>query len=287
MLKTLRLTDKDISTGTAMLLGGFDGLHIGHRHLLSRAKASGLPVGIMTIIGGKDEGLFTFPEREDIFRRAGLDFVFELDFAEIKELSPKEFLVLLEKEFAPKLFVCGDDFRFGKDAQGSAETIKQSTQVRVEVENLLTVDGEKISTRTVKSWLKKGEVEKANALLGEEFFLVGEVYKDRGVGQTLGFPTANITYPKNKFPLKHGVYETRVEVDGKVYKCITNFGARPTFNNTQTPTETYLDGYAGDLYGKTLTIRFTRFLREITKFENADALQKQLQEDIRRVREND
>ena len=139
----------------------------------------------------------------------------------------------------------------------------------------------------MKSLLQKGNVEKANALLGEEFFLVGEVYKDRGVGKTLGFPTANIAYPKNKFPLKHGVYETRVELNGKVYKCITNFGARPTFNNMQTPTETYLDGYTGELYGKTLTIRFVRFLREITKFENAEKLQNQLQEDIRRVREND
>ena len=155
MLKTLRLTDKDISTGTAMLLGGFDGLHIGHRRLLSCAKASGLPVGVMTIIGGKDEALFTFPEREDIFRRAGLDFVYELDFAEIKELSPKEFLALLEKDFSPKLFVCGDDFRFGKGAQGTAETIKQATQVRVEVENLLTMDGEKISTRTVNRKSKR------------------------------------------------------------------------------------------------------------------------------------
>ena len=287
MLKTLRLTDKDISTGTAMLLGGFDGLHIGHRRLLSCAKASGLPVGVMTIIGGKDEALFTFPEREDIFRRAGLDFVYELDFAEIKELSPKEFLALLEKDFSPKLFVCGDDFRFGKGAQGTAETIKQATQVRVEVENLLTMDGEKISTRTVKRLLEDGEIEKANALLGEEFFLVGEVYRDRGVGKTLGFPTANIAYPHNKFPLKHGVYETRVTLDGKAYKCITNFGARPTFDDTQTPTETYLDGYTGELYGKTLTVRFVRFLREITKFENAKALQKQLCEDIRRVREND
>ena len=80
---------------------------------------------------------------------------------------------------------------------------------------------------------------------------------------------------------------TILEVDGKDYKGITNFGARPTFNNTQTPTETYLDGYASELYGKTLAVRFTRFLREITKFENATALQKQLQEDIRRVREND
>ena len=100
MLKTVRLTEQLNSVqGAAMMLGGFDGLHIGHRRLLSCAKGSGLPVGLMTIVGGKEENnLFTFTEREEIFRLAGADFVFELPFEEIKGLSPQSFLALLEKE---------------------------------------------------------------------------------------------------------------------------------------------------------------------------------------------
>ena len=286
MLKTVRLTNTNIN-GSAMLLGGFDGLHLGHRLLLTRAKQSGLPVGIMTIVGGKSESLFTFLEREEIFRNLGVDFVFELPFSDIKELTPNAFLTLLEREFAPKLYVCGDDFRFGKNAQGDSKTLKQSTQIRVEVEKLLSIDGEKISTSTIKKLLGAGEVEKANALLSENFFLLGEVFKDRGVGKTLNFPTANILYPKDKFPIKKGVYETRTVIDGKAYKGITNFGARPTFDDTTVLTETYLDGFAGDLYGKTLKVGFIRFLREIVKFDSADALKKQLSEDIRRVREHD
>ena len=271
-----------------MLLGGFDGLHLGHRRLLSYAKESGLPVGVMTIVGGKaQENIFTFEEREIIFRESGVDFVFELPFAEIKDLSPEAFLQRLVAEFNPKLFVCGTDFRFGAGAAGTPETIKQATHVRVEVQNLLEMYGEKVSARTIKSLLSVGDIQKANELLGERFFLIGEVKKDRQVGRTIGFPTANILYPKEKFPLMQGVYETCVCVDGVWYKGITNYGARPTFNNTQVLTETYLDGFNGDLYGKTLKVEFVRYIRGVQKFESVAELTAQLQADIRTVRNND
>ena len=285
MLKTVWLTEKrDISTGCAMLLGGFDGLHIGHRQLLSCAQKSGLPVGLMTIVGGKNEGnLFTFVEREKIFKDCGADFVFELPFDEIKDISPKEFLGKLEREFSPKLFVCGEDFRFGKGALGTAETIRQATRVRVEVLSLVEEKGEKVSSRAVKALLKDGRIERANALLGEEFFLCGEVIKDRQIGQTIGFPTANVLYPPEKFSLKLGVYETYAYIDGKKYKGITNYGARPTFDNETVLTETYFDGFSGDLYGKTLEIRFVQYLRDIQKFQSVEELKTQLQKDILRL----
>ncbi len=270
-----------------MLLGGFDGLHLGHRQLLSRAKASGLPVGVMTIFSGKEGAIFTAKEREDIFLRAGVDFVFALPFGEIAGKSPKEFLALLEENFSPKKYVCGEDFRFGKNAEGTPLTIKEGGQVCVEVLPLLQMDGEKVSSRTVKKYLASGEVLKANALLGEAFFLLGEVKKDRQIGRTIGFPTANIPYPEEKFPLKQGVYETRVCVDGKYYKGITNFGARPTFNDGAVVTETHLDGFEGDLYGRELKIEFLRYLRDVVRFDSVDGLKEQLTKDIRRVREND
>ncbi len=270
-----------------MLLGGFDGLHIGHRQLLARAKKSGLPVGAMTIVGGKDEPLFTAKEREDIFRRSGVDFLFELPFAEIKDKTPQEFISLLVQEFSPKLFVCGKDFRFGAGASGSPEQIKEWGQVCVEILPLLKKNGEKISTRAIKARIGDGDISTANELLGERFFLTGEVIRDRQIGRTIGFPTANIFYPQGKFPLKIGVYETRAVVEGKEYKGITNFGARPTFADNTVCTESYLDGYDGDLYGKTLKVEFVRYLRGITKFDGVAQLKAQLEEDIRRVRGND
>ena len=288
MLKTVWLTEKKKSEqGVAMLLGGFDGLHVGHRSLLARAKASGLPVGMMTIAGCKDKGIFTFAERELIFKESGVDFVFELPFEEIKGLTPKAFLSLLKENFNPALFVCGEDFRFGANAQGTPKTIEEWGQVRVEVLPLLEMQGVKVSSRAVKSCLLEGDVEKANALLGERFFLLGEVIKDRQVGRTMGFPTANILYPQDKFPLKQGVYETCVVVDGVMYKGITNYGTRPTFDDGRLITETYLDGFDGDLYGKVLKVEFVRYLRGVARFESAEALKNQLTKDIERVRKND
>ena len=293
MLKTVDLSgqfDKNLdkNRGCVMLLGGFDGLHAGHKKLVERAKSFCLPIGIMTIVGGKDEkGLFTLQEREEIFKRAGVDFAFELPFQEIKNLSPDEFSTLLLDEFHPTAFVCGDDFRFGKNACGNAQMLKQTGQVRVEIEKLITANGEKISSTKIKECVSAGYIAKANELLGEAFFLIGTVVKDRGVGRTLGFPTANVEYPKEKYPIKQGVYETRVSINGKEYKAITNYGNRPTFDNDAIIAETYLDGFSGELYGKELKIRFVRYLREIKKFESAEALQAQLKEDIRRVREDD
>ena len=289
MLKTVDFSGKfDRNVGCVMLLGGFDGLHAGHKKLVQRAKAFSLPIGIMTIVGGKEEkSLFTLEEREEIFKRVGVDFAFELPFQEIKNLSPEQFSNLLISEFNPKAFVCGDDFRFGKNAFGTPETLKEVGQVRVEVKKLITANGEKISSTTIKAYVSAGEVDKASELLGEEFFLLGTIVKDRGVGKTIGFPTANAEYPKDKYPIKQGVYETRVCINGKEYKGITNYGNRPTFDNDATKTETFLDGFDGELYGKTLKIRFVRFLREIKKFESVEGLQTQLKEDIRRVREHD
>ena len=108
---------------------------------------------------------------------------------------------------------------------------------------------------------------------------MGTVERDRQIGRTIGFPTANIVYPSGKFPLKIGVYQTLVAVDGKGYKAITNFGARPTFENGEVWTETHLLDFNGDLYGKTLSVSFVKYLREVKKFESVEALKEQLKKD--------
>nr|MBR6778020.1 riboflavin biosynthesis protein RibF [Clostridia bacterium] len=287
MLNKVWLTDKKSEYGATLLLGGFDGLHLGHRQLLACAKKYPYSIGVMTIFGGKGDCIFTQEERRLVFKEAGADFVFELPFEEIKSLSPEAFISLLQKEFSPRAVVCGEDFRFGAQAKGTPTDLKESGFSNVEVLPLLEKDGKKISSAVIKGYLENGVIPRANTLLGERFFLFGEVKKDRQVGRTLGFPTANIAYPKEKFSLKLGVYETRVSVDGAEYKGITNYGARPTFDNTHVWTETYLDGFSGDLYGRKLKVEFVRFLRKIERFESVEELQKQLNTDIRRVRNYD
>ena len=288
MLNVVRLTENWIEGAPCVLaLGGFDGLHVGHREVVARAKAFSLPVGIMTIVGGKGKGLFTLPERRDIFLRAGADFALELDFEKIKTMTADEFARALTERFCVSAFVCGEDFRFGAGAQGNAESLKRATHVRVERLALCELDGEKVSSSLVKGRLALGEVERANELLGESYFLLGEVVSGRKVGRTIGFPTANVAYSQDKFPLRFGVYETRIAVEGKEYKGITNFGARPTFDDESVWTESYLDGFSGDLYGKKICVKFVKYLRGIKRFEGAEALRGQLLEDIGRIRTND
>ena len=285
MFQTVHFTQQLNTQSCVILLGGFDGLHVGHRLLLSRAKEYGVPVGVMTIVGAKQGGsLFTFAEREKIFRMAGVDFAFELPFSEIKDLSPNTFIALIEKQFSPIAFVCGEDFRFGRGAQGDAALLKRITNVKVDVLPLLEKDGQKVSSSTVKKLLSEKDLPQANTLLSEPYFLMGTVKEGRKVGRLLGFPTANITYPEGKFTLPHGVYETAVEVGGKTYKAITNFGAQPTFLEGQVCVETHLGGFVGNLYGQMLTIRFLRFLRPIQRFENAEALKAQLVSDLQYIR---
>ncbi len=275
------------TTPCVLLVGGFDGLHAGHKALVARAKEYRLPIGVMSITGGKGEPLFTVPEREEIFFRAGADFCFFLEFEKIKRFSPEEFCSLILNRFCAQAFVCGEDFRFGKDACGIPEMLKEQTGKETAVLPLLFKNGEKVGSSSVKRAILNKDLPMANDLLGEKFFLKGEVQKDRGVGRTLGFPTANISYPNGKYPLPYGVYETETEVNGIVYRGITNYGARPTFSNGTVVTETYLDGFSGDLYGKTLSVRFVRFLRETVRFNGVDDLKERLKKDVRRVREND
>ena len=285
-MTTVRLTENYKTDGCVLVLGGFDGVHIGHRRLIERAKKEGKSVGITTIIGGKGEGLFTLNERLVVYAALGVDFAVWMRFDEIKETPPIDFLTKLNETFSPLLYVCGDDFRFGKGALGNPQTIIEQG-MPVAVENLLCVDGEKVSTRTLKGLLAAGEIEKVNKLLGFSYFLLGEVVHGRQVGRQMGFPTANIAYPTDKTPLRSGVYAVQSVVDGRVYKGIANFGAQPTFDKNEVRLEVYLDGFDGDLYGKTLQVEFVSYIRPVQKFADMQALQMQLEKDVQKVREND
>lgn len=287
MLKTIRLNDKRKRRGCALVLGGFDGVHLGHRRLITRAKLSGAPVGVMTILGGKGDALFTLEERLSVFREMGVDFVIPFDFANICEKSAQEFLAQLEEEFSPACYVCGKDFRFGKDAQGDADTITSLSSVPVIQEDLVVVDGEKIATRQLKQLLAEGQVEKMRLLLGYPFYIIGEVVEGRQIGRIIGYPTANILYPAGKIPLKEGVYSVRATWEGNSYKGVANFGKQPTFGGRWIKLEVHLDGFDGNIYGKTLKVDFLSYLRPVCKFGDLEALRKQVGEDLRRVREDD
>lgn len=288
MLEIFTLSDgKRRNEPCAFLLGGFDGLHVGHEKLVKKALEFGIPVGIMTINGGKDGGnLFTVSEREEIFSSIGISFLLETDFSpELRNMSAEDFISLLIKKFNVAVFVCGKDFRFGKGALGSPCFIKDRFGVEVCDEDIsLDKNGEKIGAREIKRAIEEGDVSGANALLASPFSVSGKVVHGRCVGRKMGFPTANILYPPDKVRLKEGVYSVRAILDSKEYSGIANFGGCPTFGVEGEKLEVFFDGYSGDLYGRELRVFFDRRIRDIKKFSSENELKEQLAKDISAAR---
>ncbi len=285
-----------------LALGYFDSVHIGHKKVISRAKAAaaalGASLGVFTFAGdlpavfGKGGGtVFTLREREKLLRAAGADFVYAAPCDKTFLSLPKEeFLSFLRERFEVKGFVCGFDYTFGAGGAGDARYLEEYAAARglfCEVVPALDADGEKVSTTAVKRSLSRGEIERANALLGAPYFVTGRVVKERGVGHRLGFPTVNLYPAAEKFPLKNAVYGGHAFAGGREYRAIVNYGARPTFGLDRPLVEAHLIGFDGDLYGEELEIYFDFFLRDIQKFSSAEELKAQLARDTQRTLEHD
>lgn len=285
----------------ALVLGGFDGLHLGHRTLLEEAKKSGLPVAVTTMLGGKGRELFTEGERRFLFERAGVDRMVALPFTEeLKNTSAEDFLARLFSVIDARLVVCGEDYRFGKDAAGNAALLKTHAPCPVKVVPILKSDPKrseakrmrKISASACKVFLKKGELFLLNACLygnGDDFydhayFVQGVVEHGRGVGRTYGFPTLNLSVPPEKLLPPDGVYGGLCATPKGNFPTIVNFGSRPTFGVAERKTEAYLDGFSGDLYGAEVRVYPMEFFRPIIKFPSAEALKEQLEIDVARLR---
>ncbi len=283
----------------ALVLGGFDGLHLGHRALLSRAKESGLPVGITSVFGGKGKELFTREEREFLFSQNGVRFVLEFPFTEeLKNTLAEDFLRDVFGRLNVKLAVCGEDFRFGKDALGTPALLKDRAGCPVSVQKTVKYLSEesgrmrKFSATSCKEFLRRGELSLLNGCLcssAEEFcrsayFIGGKVEHGRQVGRTYGFPTLNLGVPQNKLLPPDGVYRGLCQTPAGSFPTIVNIGARPTFGVEERKIEAYLDGFSGDLYGAYVRVYPLALLRPILKFSSAEALKEQLLQDIQILR---
>lgn len=277
-------------------LGFFDSVHRGHRHLIEKAKEraaeNGEKLAVFTFDNnpfgyvGRNEGeVYTYSERIEMLKNMGVDIV-------VSATMDNEFSATPAVDFLDKLFstmkisevFCGSDYRYGKNGFGDVNLLNivaKHYKVKVNVVDfLLDKADKKISTSTVKQYLSVGNVEAANGLLGEAYHITGVVEKNFGRGKALGFPTANIDIPPEKMCIRHGVYATATVVDGKSYESITNVGDKPTFGVTDVNTETYLIDFDGDLYGKTITVKFFKFIRGIQKYDSKEQLILRLSKDI-------
>ncbi len=276
-------------TKLAIALGMFDSVHIGHKAVLGGALNSGLRSTALTFdcIPHKTGGVvLTSEEKYKKLLETGVDTVEILNFADIREQSPVEFLDSIAAGGSIGLIACGFNFRFGKNAEGDTKLLrKYCAEHKIELFEAEEVkrDGETVSTTYIKKLLSSGELALANELLGEPFKITSPVTRGDQRGKSLGFPTANQIYPEAKVKLKPGVYHTRVTIGMKTFDGVTDIGYRPTFERDIFMAETYIIGFSGNLYGKNITLSFLRYLRDEKKFGSSEELINAIKKDVDEV----
>ncbi len=288
-----------IERESAVAIGKFDGVHLGHRRLLDevlQAKKRGLAACVFTfdpapsvLFGGDAHVLTTNEEKHRVFERMGVDFLVEFPMTlETAAIPPSTFIVdYLVGQLNTKFIVAGTDISFGRRGEGNAELLKaMAAEYDYDfklIDKVKNADGEEISSSLVRECIAAGNMEKAEGLLGVPYSVTGTVVKGNHIGHTLGFPTINIYPDENKLLPPFGVYAGKTEVKEKVYRSISNVGCKPTVGGEVRPSvETYLYDFDGDLYGEEATVELSAFRRPETKFESLDALKAQLQRDIER-----
>jgi riboflavin kinase/FMN adenylyltransferase len=277
-------------------LGLFDGVHLGHRRLIEKARElankDGLILTVFTFYSEDslpkgNERIYSTEDKLWLLESLSVDETVLCPFSSVAGLSCDEFVSMLLVSYLNAIsVVTGEDFRFGKGAVGDTDTLSSLMKKHLRTSytvNDLTKDGKKISTADIKEYLKEGNTELAASLLCEPYSICAEVLHGDGRGKGLGIPTINtecIGFSKN---LPFGVYETAVTLDGVSYRAITNVGICPTFSVRTPHTETFIPGFSGNLYGKTVKISFIRFIRPEKKFSSPEELYLQISEDINSV----
>lgn len=286
---------------TAIALGNFDGVHIGHQKLietmLEQAKEKNLLPSMLIfenhtksfVYGNGPRLLNTNSQKNEFLEKLGVRTLYTMKFNEhIMTLSPENFVKeILLKKLNCSLVVVGTDYRFGHKASGNVGMLKDigkrlGLQVRV-VEPVYYKD-EIVSSTLVRQLLSEGNIRDANRLLGRPFGIVGEVINGKGLGKRLGVPTANIK-PAGKYVVpKKGVYRTITRVNERYYPSATNVGINPTFSEQELKVETYILDFDQSIYGLEIEVYFMEYIRPEIKFENTDKLKQKMDEDIAYVR---
>ncbi len=298
----------DLSKGrpgreTYLSIGVFDGVHLGHLHLIDilvreAAKADCIP-GVVTFRNHPrevlDHGLHvsrltTEEERERLLRQAGIEVVIPVTFTrEVSLITASDFTASLQRQLGMRGLVVGSDFALGHNREGTPDFLKDLGEEQgfaVKVADDRTVDWERVSSTVIREALAQGDVGGATRLLGRRHTLTGDVVhgESRG-GSLLGYPTANINVDGGLVIPMDGIYATWVYVGEKRYQAATSIGVRPTFGKGERTIEAFLLDFQGDLYGKRLRLEFVERLRDEVGFDSAETLRAQIELDVETTRQ--
>lgn len=281
----------------AITIGEFDGVHKAHLTLIEKVKEIGkekkLKTGLITfephpdfILNKQSEKAYLTPLKEkiSIIKKMGLDYFFIIPFDNlIANLEPKMFINNFLIAIGVEEVVAGFDFHYGKCGIGTAQTIKNDSDKRINVSIVeeIMYNDKKISSTLIRKYLAEGEIKDANILLGRPYQLSTKVVKGMQIGTKIGVPTANLILNDNYVKIKPGVYVVTVNVNNIDYLGICNIGHNPSFNYQDKLTiEVHLIDFSGDLYNKEIKISFIDYIRDEEKFPSIEVFQKQILKDI-------
>jgi riboflavin kinase / FMN adenylyltransferase len=278
-------------------IGVFDGVHLGHKYLISRLKELASQQGLRSIVitfqqhpqeiltpKSQPPFLTDIAEKTRLLKNEGVDAVIVLTFTpELSKLSAREFIQLLRSHLRMKGLVVGPDFALGRNQEGNIPVLHQLGQelgFSVTVIPPMMKAGDIASSTAIRKALAKGDMEMVHRLMGRPFSLHGRVIHGKGRGTGLGFPTVNLDIRPDQAIPSDGVYATQAIVQDKLYSSVTNVGKNPTFGKNERTIEAYLLDYRDNLYEQEVRIDFVYKLRGEVKFKTTEELTKQIGEDI-------
>ncbi len=279
-------------------LGYFDGIHIGHKKIISilvkEAKLKNTKSAIITFqknpadYFNKEEtpSIQTYKDKENLLEAMGVDYLYELDFENYKDISASEYINILYEYFEPLEIIVGYNHTFGKDRSGNPSLLKEfASNYKYEctiVPQQKYNDKEEVSSSIIRKKIQYGHLSAIKALLGRHFSVRNSVIKGEGLARKLGFPTANIIWPNSMAKLPYGVYHGYTQVNTKMYPSLISWGTKPTLSDGQNEIlEAYIDDFNENLYGKIIKVIFIKKVRDEENFGNIRVLQTQLQKDYR------
>ena len=276
------------SEETSVALGCFDGLHLGHKRVITRAvelSGSSLCPTVFTFSstpevkfkGKSPSNLLTFEDKLKILDTWGIEKVYQVDFIDVMNFSPEEFVceVIIKKLKVRKVF-CGFNYRFGKGAQGDTESlikICKSNGILAYITEPVKVNGIYVSSTLIRECIRSGDVKSAKDMLGRHFSLNFVVVEGKKLGRTIGVPTLNQNIPEDFIMPRFGVYASVTHIGESTYWSVTNVGVNPTTGDKFPKAETWMPEYSGEnLYGKKVKVDLIEYLREEKKFSSLDEL---------------
>ena len=297
-MNIIRDTHPQALNPSVATIGFFDGVHLGHRHLINQVKMAAslngwcssiitFPVHPRQVIQSDYQpSLLSSPEEKiELLASTGIDNCILLPFTrELSQLTAWEFMQLLYDKYKVRMLVIGYDHRFGHNR---AETFEDYCRygrelgIHIMQATAYTQEQDKVSSSAIRRALLSGEVSTATKYLGYNYFMQGTVVSGYQVGRKIGFPTANLQVDfSNKLIPAIGVYAVRASVNGQSYRGMLNIGHRPTLNNgTDLSIEVHILDFEGDIYHQPMRIEFVDFLRPEAKFHSVDELVLQIQKD--------